>query len=136
VGSRLHAPGSPPENLLVVTNRTGATVGAVTVARGVALVVAVIMIFYFATSDAIRADNAFLVPDLALTAFLLGTAFLRGRLAVPAMLFSFAWAAGVFTVAWFEYVVRDEYPIAHPALIAGCLVAAGLLTREIVRSKA
>jgi hypothetical protein len=114
-----------------VTNRT-----ILTAARIVAFVISVVMIIYFPTSDAIRSDNPFLVPDLLLAAFLLTSALLPRRAAVPALIFSFGWDTAVFTTSLFTYIVRDEFAEGanHLALILPSLVMAILLGRGVYKA--
>ncbi|MEO3814600.1 hypothetical protein ABGB17_36865 [Sphaerisporangium sp. B11E5] len=102
----------------------------VTVARYVALTLTAVMIWYFLTSDAVRAGNPFLVPDLLLTAFLLISAVLPHRLAAPALLFAFPWAAAVWTVSLFTYITRDAFwdGADHLALILPSLALTYLLS--------
>lgn len=102
---------------------------AMTVARWTSGALTVVMIYYFVTSDAIRAGNPFLVPDLVLTVLLPVSATLRGRLAVPAMIFAFAWAAAVWTVSLCTYITRGAFADGanHIPLILSSVVAAGLL---------
>ncbi|MDW5330048.1 hypothetical protein [Plantactinospora sp. KLBMP9567] len=99
------------------------------VARGAAAALTVAMVWYFATSDALRSDNPFLVPDLLVMVFALGSSLLPRRAAVPAMIFTFGWAAGVFTTSLFHYVVRGEFPVDHIFLILPSVVMAVLLGR-------
>ncbi|WP_192765923.1 hypothetical protein [Plantactinospora soyae] len=105
----------------------------VTIARGVAAVMGLVMVHYFWTSDAIRAGNPFLVPDLLLTLFALVSSLLPRRVAVPAMIFAFGWAAGVLTVSLFSYVVRNEFPVDHLFLILPSVAMAVLLGRIAAR---
>ncbi|GIG91105.1 hypothetical protein [Plantactinospora endophytica] len=104
-------------------------VDTVAVARGTAALLTVVMVWYFATSGAVRSDNLFLVPDLLVTVFALGSSLLPRRVAVPAMLFAYAWAAAVFTTSLFSYVVRGEFPVDHVFLILPSVVLAVLLGR-------
>ncbi|ROT26790.1 hypothetical protein [Micromonospora sp. HM5-17] len=105
----------------------------VLVARLVAAAIAVVMVHYFATSNAIRADNPFLVPDAFILLSVLVSPLLPRRAAVPAMIFAFGWSAGVLTVSLFTYVVRDEFPVGHLFLIGPCLILAALLGRVVAR---
>ncbi|MER5651198.1 hypothetical protein [Streptosporangium sp. NPDC002524] len=106
---------------------------AMTIARWTIGVLTVVMIYYFVTSDAIRPGNPFLVPDLVLTVLLPASATLRGRLAVPAMIFAFAWAAAVWTVSLCTYITRGAFPDGanHIPLILSSVVAAGLLAISV-----
>ncbi|GII52435.1 hypothetical protein Pth03_08240 [Planotetraspora thailandica] len=102
---------------------------AMTTARIVALALVAVMAVYFITSDAIRSGNPFLVPDALLTALLAVSAAFRGRLAVPVMIFSFAWAAAVWTVSLCTYITRGAFEDGanHLALIIPSVGVAGLL---------
>jgi hypothetical protein len=104
-----------------------------TIARGVGVAMALVMIHYFATTDAIRSGNAFLVPDLVLTVFVLVSALLPGRLAVPAMIFAFGWASAVYSVSLATYTVRGDFADGadHLALILPSLVMVGFLVRQV-----
>lgn len=125
-----------------MTNTTGdrlgrlvGTVDRVTVSRGVALVVVLVMIWYFVTTDAIRSENPFLVPDALLTVLLLTAALLPRRLAVPALIFAFAWASAVYTVSLCTYAVRGAFAEGanHLALIIPMVLAAGFLMASMRR---
>jgi hypothetical protein len=114
------------------TRTSRATAGA----RLLAVVLAAVMVIYFATSNAIRSGNPFLVPDLVLTLLLVGAAAVRGRLAAPAMIFAFGWAAAVWTVSLSTYITRGAFVDGanHIALIVPSVVAAGLLATRTGRS--
>ncbi|HEX6681209.1 MAG TPA: hypothetical protein VF062_00325 [Candidatus Limnocylindrales bacterium] len=103
------------------------------IARTGAAAIVLVMVYYFATSDAIRADNPFLVPDAVLTVLLAVTSLLPRPIALPGMAFGFAWSAAVFTVSLFTYVVRGELPATHIVLITCCLALAILLLRRLSR---
>ncbi|MEU8382727.1 hypothetical protein [Streptosporangium sp. NPDC048865] len=109
------------------------TRNATTTARWVIVLLTAVMIYYFVTSDAIRAGNPFLVPDLILTALLPASAALRGRLAVPAMTFAFAWSAAVWTVSLCTYITRGAFADGanHIPLILAGVVAAALLATSV-----
>ena len=102
----------------------------VAAARCVALAITLVMIWYFITSDAIRSDNPFLVPDLLLTAFLLAAGLLPAGIARPALVFAFGWTSAVLTVSLFTYIVRDEFSQGanHLAMIIPSLAMAAILT--------
>jgi hypothetical protein len=108
-----------------------------TAARVVAIVIAAVMVHYLLTSDAVRAGNPFLVPDALLTVLLLTSALLPRRLAVPAMIFAFAWAAAVLTVSLCTYIVRGAFADGadHLALILPSVAMAGLLARTVSRRR-
>ncbi|WP_280396335.1 hypothetical protein [Nocardia brasiliensis] len=55
-----------------------------------------------------RSDNAFLIPDLLLCGLLVLAAFLPDTRAMPALLFTFGIAAGVFMVATAQRIVDAE----------------------------
>jgi hypothetical protein len=99
------------------------------IARGVAGLLALVMIWYFATSNAIREDNPFLVPDALLTAFLVAAVFVPHPWTAPALIFAFAWAAAVWTTSLSTYAVRGEFAQGanHLALITPAVLAAALL---------
>jgi hypothetical protein len=102
---------------------------AIGVARVVAVALVLVMAYYFATSNAIRSGNAFLVPDALLTVFLLAAAVLPSRWAGPALIFALAWAAAVWTVSLCTYAVRGEFADGanHLALILPAVAAAAFL---------
>lgn len=110
-------------------------VDATTVGRVVALAIVAVMIVYFVTSDALRWDNAFLVPDLLLTVFLLVAAVLPSRLAGPALVFATTWAAAVYAVSLSTYAVRGEFAdgAIHLALIMPLLIVALWISMGLVR---
>ncbi|MFC6023717.1 hypothetical protein ACFP2T_47140 [Plantactinospora solaniradicis] len=123
-------PGSyAAEKETTVAGQVGRKWDTVVVARGIAAALTLVMVYYFWTSDAIRSGNPFLVPDLLLTLFALVSLLLPRRVAVPAMIFAFAWAAGVLTVSLFTYVVRGEFPVDHLFLILPSIAMAVLLGR-------
>lgn len=99
------------------------------IARVVALLLVLAMIWYFATSNAIRPDNLFLVPDALLTALLLAAAVVPRSWATPGLTFAFAFAAAVWTTSLSAYAVRGEFAQGanHLALITPCVVLAVLL---------
>ena len=102
---------------------------SLTIARVVAGLLALVMIWYFVTSNAIRSDNPFLVPDALLTVFLIGAVFVPRPWTVPALIFAFAWAAAVWATSLGTYAVRGEFAQGanHLALIAPAVLAAALL---------
>jgi hypothetical protein len=103
-----------------------------TLARCGAVVTGLIMLGYLVTrSPVIRFDSAFFVPDALLTVLLLVLAPMPRRWAVPALLFAFAWTAGIITVSLFTYVVRGEFAWGNFALVMSTLVLAGVLMREV-----
>ncbi|GAA4190212.1 hypothetical protein GCM10022252_28190 [Streptosporangium oxazolinicum] len=108
---------------------TMTTGNAMRIARWTIVALTVVMIYYFVTSNAIRSGNPFLVPDLILTVLLPASAALRGRVAVPAMIFAFAWASAVWTVSLCTYITRGAFADGanHLLLIFSSVLAAGLL---------
>jgi hypothetical protein len=99
-------------------------VPVIAIARCVALLMCAIMTVYLAVDGAHRPGNPFLVPDIAV-ALLLGVgAVLPRRVAAPALLFAFAWTAGVITVSYFTQAVRGEHAWDNLALVAAALAMA------------
>ncbi|MBM7785884.1 hypothetical protein [Tenggerimyces flavus] len=96
------------------------------IARVVAILLALVMIWYFVTSNAIRSDNPFLVPDALLTVLLVVAVVVPRP---PLLIFAFAWAAAVWTTSLCTYAVRGEFwqGANHLALITPAVVAAVLL---------
>lgn len=84
---------------------------AIKIARGLALVVTLIMVHYFIDQHekVFSSDNAFMVPDISLAIFVAVSALLPVRLAVPAMMFSFSFAAGVISVSFFNHLAEDNH---------------------------
>ncbi|MBP2702555.1 hypothetical protein JOL79_01910 [Microbispora sp. RL4-1S] len=111
------------------TAREAWTRRVTTGSRWVAAALTLVMAVYFVTSDAIRAGNPFLLPDAVLTLLLAGATVVRGRLAAPAMIFAFAWAAAVWTVSLCTYATRGAFAEGanHIALIVPCVAAAAAL---------
>ncbi|SDQ51792.1 hypothetical protein [Thermostaphylospora chromogena] len=103
------------------------------VARGVAAVMTVIMVVYLALDGAHRPANPFLVPDIAVAVLLAGAALLPRRAAPVGLVFAFAWTAGVITVSLFSYVVRGEFSWGNLALVLAALVTAASLAGDTVR---
>lgn len=104
-------------------------------ARIVAAIQATVMTVYFLVTDAVRADNPFLVPDLLLTVLLVVAACLPARWAVPALVFAFGLAAGVWTVSLSHYAVRGELVdgLDHLPLIGASVVQSLFLVRHLGR---
>lgn len=105
------------------------------IARGLASAFAAMMIYYFVFDDPIRADNPFLVADAVLVLLMLGAASVRGWLRTPMLIFSYGWAAGVWTVSLSTYAIRGEFAQGsiHIPLIAACLVGTGVLALDLAR---
>lgn len=78
-----------------------------------------------------RADNPFLLPDLALCAALLVTASLRGHTAASALLAASCFAAGVLATAAMSYVVAGRIGIGSLIGAVGSLAVAALLLRTV-----
>ncbi|SHN47199.1 hypothetical protein [Cryptosporangium aurantiacum] len=104
-------------------------------ARAVALVIVTIMTVYFLVTDAVRSDNPFLVPDLVLSATLLVSALLPQRLAPVALIFSFGWAAGVYTTSMCTHIINGRFPVDHVFLLIFCVGVPLLLARDLVRPR-
>ncbi|MBC7277292.1 hypothetical protein [Nocardioides sp.] len=103
------------------------------IARGVAGLLALFMAAYFATDNfggdsVLRLDNLFLVPDLLIVVLLATAAALPARFARPALTFSLAWSAAVWTVSLSQWVVADQVGrgLGHLILILPAVIAAGL----------
>jgi ABC-type dipeptide/oligopeptide/nickel transport system permease component len=113
-------------------------VTALSTARLVAAILAAVMTVYFLVTDAVRADNPFLVPDLLLSVLLVVTASLPARWAAPALVFAFGLAAGVWTVSLSHYAVRGELVdgLDHLPLIGACVILSLFLVRGLVRGPA
>ncbi|MDR7384863.1 hypothetical protein [Promicromonospora iranensis] len=107
-------------------------------ARIVAAIQATVMTVYFLVTNAVRADNPFFVPDLLLTVLLVVAASLPARWAVPALVFAFGLAAGVWTVSLSHYAVRGELVdgLDHLPLIGACVVQSLFLIRHLGRGPA
>jgi hypothetical protein len=120
------------KKLVIVNNRR-----ILMAARGVALVISVVMIYYFATAGVIRSDNPFLVPDALLTVFLLTAALLPRRLAAPGLIFAFGWDTAVYTTSLCTYAVRGEFAEGtdHIALILPSLAMALLLIQGVSKCR-
>jgi hypothetical protein len=104
-------------------------------ARVIALIIVTIMAAYFITTDAIRGNNPFLVPDMVLTAALLVSALLPQRSAAPALIFSFGWAAGDYTTSMFTHIIDGRFPVDHVLLILFCVGVPVLLARDLLRGR-
>ncbi|TDD25349.1 hypothetical protein [Nonomuraea diastatica] len=104
----------------------------VTVARGAAAAMSLIMAGYLALDGAHRPDNPFLWPDAAVAVFLAVASALPRRPAPIAMIVGFGWSAGVLTVSVFSYVVRGEFAWPNVALVVVALTAAALLGRHLM----
>ncbi|PZG01639.1 hypothetical protein [Micromonospora deserti] len=76
-----------------------------------------------------RADNPFLVPDLILCAALLVAAALPGRIAAPALLGAYCFAAGVLVTAVASYAVDDRIGIGSLIGATGSLIMAAVYLR-------
>ena len=106
-------------------------------ARVVAVILATVMIVFLVFSGSIRADNAFLVPDLLLSVLLLSAASLPARWAVTVLLFGFGLAVGVWTASLSHYAVRGELVdgLDHLPLIAACVIQSAFLVRLLGRDR-
>lgn len=106
----------------------------VPLARGVAVIMSVIMIVYLAVDGAHRPANPFLVPDIAVAVLLTGAVLLPKRMAPVGLIFAFAWTAGVITVSLCSYVVRGEFAWGNLALILTALATAAVLAGHTARA--
>lgn len=104
---------APPQTLTV------ARVGAILVSLGT-------FAFLF-VGDGWQSDNAFLVPDLILCAGLVAAVFLRGPVAVPALILTLGLAAGVLMTSVSSSAVDGELSIPSGFAAASALVLALLL---------
>jgi hypothetical protein len=107
------------------------------VGRSVAGVLALAMATYFVTDNfggepVRRWDNPFLVPDLLIVALLGVGALLPSWLVRPALIFSFAWAAAVWTTSLSHWFIDGEFGrgLGHLFFIVPALVAAALVAKE------
>ncbi|MFI7615801.1 hypothetical protein ACIBP6_31720 [Nonomuraea terrae] len=106
----------------------------VTMARGVAAVMSLIMAVYLAVDGAHRPANMFLWPDVAVAVFLAAAAALPRRYAHAGLIFAFGWSAGVITVSIFSYVVRGAFAWPNLGLVLAAVLMAALLTRSLALS--
>lgn len=115
---------------MAMTSNSAQAAGAVINFGRVAAVTLSLGTFGFLfVSDAWRADNLFLVPDLVLCVLLVAAASVRGRLVVPALIFALGLAAGVLITSVSGYAVDGRLGLAS---LVGALVAvavAGALAR-------
>ncbi|MGW4842988.1 hypothetical protein [Nocardia brasiliensis] len=74
-------------------------------------------------ADSWRSDNPFLIPDLLLCGLLVFAASLPGTRAMPALLFIFGSATGIFMVATAQRII-DAEPFV-PALVGVVLALFG-----------
>jgi hypothetical protein len=95
--------------------------------RAFAAVISVSTFAFLFLHDSWRSDNLFLVPDLILCVLLLVAAALPGPYAAPALGFSLAMCAGVFTASASSYAVRGELGAASLLGAIGCAAVAALL---------
>lgn len=106
------------------------------VGRFVAVAVAVPTLAVLFLDEGFRADNLFLVPDLALCAMLVVGAVLPRRYAIAVLPLGFGFGAGVITTAVFSYVSRGAplEGIRTMVVAAVCLVMAALLAARGARA--
>ncbi|MFI7708486.1 hypothetical protein [Nonomuraea sp. NPDC049480] len=102
----------------------------VTVARYYAVVLGLGTVGYLFFTGMVRADNAFLIPDLVISALLVATAFLPPAYVVRGMILAYGMAAGVFTAAVFTSLVRGELGVVSMAAAASLVVAVLLVARQ------
>lgn len=82
--------------------------------------------------DSWRADNLFLVPDLVLSALLVGSAALPAGRARSSLLFAFGLGAGVLGTSVASYAVRGDLGAVSLLGVVACAVGAWLAARERV----
>lgn len=99
--------------------------------RTVAVALSLVTFAFFFVHGTFRTDNIFLVPDLLLCVGLVVSALLPRRLARPALLASFAAAAGIFGVSVASYAVRGELGLASLAGVLLSLTMVVLLARTL-----
>ncbi|WP_434440285.1 hypothetical protein [Lentzea sp. E54] len=97
--------------------------------RVVAVTLSVGTFGFLFVSDAWRAGNLFLVPDLVLCTLLVAAASVRGRLVVPALIFALGLAAGVLITSVSAYAVDGRLGVASLAGALGAVVVAVALAR-------
>ncbi|MGI5290707.1 hypothetical protein ACQEVF_46320 [Nonomuraea polychroma] len=105
----------------------------VTVARYYAVALGLGTVGYLFLAGMVRADNAFLIPDLIISGLLIMSAFLPPAYEVRGMILAYGMAAGVFTTAAFSALTRGDLGVVTVAAAAGSLVVAALL---VTRQKA
>jgi hypothetical protein len=115
--------------MTMTSNPAQATGTVLTVGRVAAVALSLGTFGFLFVSDAWRADNVFLVPDLVLCALLVVAASLRGRLAVPALILALGLAAGVLMTSVSSYAVDGRVGFASLAGALSALVVAGVLAR-------
>ena len=106
---------------------TAAPPQTLTIARVGALLVSLGTFAFLFVGAGWQSDNAFLVPDLILCAGLVGAAFLRGPIAVPALILTLGLAAGVLMTSVSSAAVDGELSIPSLFAAASALVLALLL---------
>ncbi|WP_326552636.1 hypothetical protein [Micromonospora sp. NBC_01813] len=99
------------------------------IARITAVLIGLGTFVFLFVGDSWRADNPFLVPDLVLSAALLGAAALPGRIAAAPLLAAHCLAAGVLSVSVATYAVDGRIGIASLLGLLGAVVTATLLIR-------
>lgn len=113
-----------------MTTTSNSTQTAPTAARVAAVAVSLGTFGFLFVSDAWRADNLFLVPDLILCVLLVAAAAMRGRMAVPALILALGLAAGVLITSAASYAVDGRLGAGSLAGAVGALVTAVVLVRS------
>lgn len=106
-----------------------------TIARVGAILVSLGTFAFLFVGDGWQSDNLFLVPDLLLCAGLVVAAFLRGPVAVPALILTLGLAAGVLATSVSSSAVDGELSVPSLFAAASALVLALLLVRLPARHR-
>ena len=115
--------------MTTTSNSVQATGTALTVGRVAAVALSLGTFGFLFVSDAWRADNLFLVPDLVLCVLLVAAAAVRGRPAVPALILALGLASGVLMTSVSSYAVEGRLGAASLAGALGALAVAVVLAR-------
>jgi hypothetical protein len=107
----------------------------VTVARVVAIALGIITFAFFFIHDNFRLDNLFFVPDMILVALLIVAGLLPQKLAVPALVFVYGMATGIFMTSVSSYAVRGEFGLASFIGVIGSAIMAVLLVKYLLGKK-
>ena len=107
---------------------------ALTVARAGALISSAVTMSIIAINSGFRADNAFLVPDVAVSLLLVVGALAPTRLARPLLLAAFGMSIGVFLSAASTHIIDDDPYVATViatilSVIGACIVGRDILKR-------
>jgi len=100
-----------------------------TIARVGAILVSLGTFAFLFVGDGWQSSNVFLVPDLILCAGLVVAAFLRGPVAVPALILALGLSAGVLATSVSSSAVDGELSVPSLFAALSSLVLALLLVR-------